>query len=88
MQPEKLGDCSKVICTGTVLVNQTLDDLLPHFSNASQVFIVGPTVGCLPDPLFDRGITHLGGSTVLNKAQFLQLWQAQESGATLADAMC
>ena len=78
LEPEKLKDCSKIICTGTVLVNQTIDDLLPHFSSARQVFIVGPTVGCLPDPLFDRGITHLGGSTVLNKAQFLRLWQAQE----------
>jgi uncharacterized protein (DUF4213/DUF364 family) len=78
LEPEKLKDCSKIICTGTVLVNQTIDDLLPHFSNAKQIFIVGPTVGCLPDPLFDRGITQLGGCTVLDSAQFLGLWAAQE----------
>jgi len=78
LKPEKLKDCSKIICTGTVLVNQTIDDLLPHFSNARQIFIVGPTVGCLPDPLFDRGITQLGGCTVLDSAQFLRLWAAQE----------
>ncbi len=78
MEPEKLNACSKIICTGTVLVNQTIDDLLPHFKNASQVFIVGPTVGCLPDPLFDRGITQLGGCTVLDSAQFIRLWAAQE----------
>jgi uncharacterized protein (DUF4213/DUF364 family) len=78
LEPEKLKDCSKIICTGTVLVNQTIDDLLPHFSNARQIFIVGPTVGCLPDPLFDRGITQLGGCTVLDKTQFLRLWAAQE----------
>ena len=78
LEPEKLKDCSKIICTGTVLVNQTIDDLLPHFNNASQIFVVGPTVGCLPDPLFDRGITHLGGSTVLDSSQFLCLWAAQE----------
>ena len=78
LEPEKLNDCSKIICTGTVLVNQTIDDLLPHFSNAKQIFIVGPTVGCLPDPLFDRGITQLGGCTVLDNAQFLRLWAAQE----------
>jgi uncharacterized protein (DUF4213/DUF364 family) len=78
LQPEKLKDCSKIICTGTVLVNQTIDDLLPHFSNARQIFIVGPTVGCLPDPLFDRGITQLGGCTVLDSTQFLRLWAAQE----------
>ena len=78
LDPEKLKDCSKIICTGTVLVNQTIDDLLPYFSNASQIFIVGPTVGCLPDPLFDRGITQLGGCTVLDSAQFLRLWATQE----------
>jgi hypothetical protein len=78
LEPEKLNDCSKIICTGTVLVNQTIDDLLPHFSNARQIFIVGPTVGCLPDPLFDRGITRLGGCTVLDTVQFLNLWTTQE----------
>ncbi len=78
LEPKKLKDCSKIICTGTVLVNQTIDDLLPHFSNAKQIFIVGPTVGCLPDPLFDRGITQLGGCTVLDNAQFLRLWAAEE----------
>ena len=78
LEPEKLKDCSKIICTGTVLVNQTLDDLLPHFRNARQIFIVGPTVGCLPDPLFDRGITQLGGCTVLDTVQFLSLWTAQK----------
>ena len=78
LDPEKLKDCSKIICTGTVLVNQTIDDMLPYFSNASQIFIVGPTVGCLPDPLFDRGITQLGGCTVLDSAQFLRLWATQE----------
>jgi hypothetical protein len=78
LEPEKLNACSKIICTGTVLVNQTIDDLLPHFSNARQIFIVGPTVGCLPDPLFDRGITRLGGCAVLDTVQFLSLWRAQE----------
>lgn len=78
LNPEKLADCSKIICTGTVLVNQTIDDLLPYFSNAEEIFLVGPTVGCLPDPLFDRGVTYLGGCTVIDKVQFLHLWAAQE----------
>ncbi len=78
LDPEKLNHCNKIICTGTVLVNQTIDDLLPHFDNAEQVFIVGPTVGCLPDPLFDRGITQLGGCRILDPARFLHLWATQE----------
>jgi uncharacterized protein len=78
LEPEKLSACNKIICTGTVLVNQTIDDLLPCFGNAEQIFIVGPTVGCLPDPLFDRGITQLGGCAVLDTAQFLGLWKTQQ----------
>ncbi|NIX00505.1 MAG: hypothetical protein GWN13_20090, partial [Phycisphaerae bacterium] len=74
LSPERLKACNKIICTGTVLVNQTIDDLLPWFVNAEQISIVGPTVGCLPDPLFDRGITHLGGSVVLDKTRFIKLW--------------
>ena len=77
-ESEKLNNCNKIICTGTVLVNQTIDNLLPHFGNAKQIFIVGPTVGCLPDPLFDRGITQLGGCRVLDHARFLQLWATQQ----------
>ncbi|MCP4982713.1 MAG: hypothetical protein GY935_19725 [Gammaproteobacteria bacterium] len=78
LDPKKLSNCNKIICTGTVLINQTIEDLLPHCVNARQIFIVGPTVGCLPDPLFDRGITRLGGCAVLNTTEFLRLWAAQE----------
>lgn len=78
LEPEKLTTCSKIICTGTVLVNQTIDELVPQFCNADRVLIVGPTVGCLPDPLFERGITQLGGSCVLDNTHFLRLWKNQE----------
>lgn len=78
LDAEKLSNCNKIICTGTVLVNQTIDHLLPHFGNAEQVFIVGPTVGCLPDPLFDRGITQLGGCRVLDDRRFIELWRSQQ----------
>ena len=78
LQPEKLQDCNRIICTGTVLVNQTIDDLLPQFSNAESIFIVGPTVGCLPDPLFDRGVTQLGGCVVKDTSEFIRLWRNQQ----------
>ena len=73
-----LNSCNKVVCTGTVLINQTLDSVLEHCGNAEQILIVGPTTGCLPDPLFDRGVTLLGGSVVVDHRKFLQLWAAQE----------
>ena len=78
LEPEKLKACNRIICTGTVLVNQTIDDLLPYFSNAESIFIVGPTVGCVPDPLFDRGITQLGGCAIEDTGEFIRLWRNQQ----------
>jgi uncharacterized protein (DUF4213/DUF364 family) len=74
----RLSSCNKVVCTGTVLINQTIDSVLANCGNAEQILIVGPTTGCLPDPLFDRGVTLLGGSIVVDHCKFAQLWAAQE----------
>jgi uncharacterized protein (DUF4213/DUF364 family) len=73
-----LTNCNKVVCTGTVLINQTIDSVIENCGNAEQILIVGPTTGCLPDPLFDRGVTLLGGSIVVDHRKFVQLWAAQE----------
>ncbi|MEE8594099.1 MAG: DUF364 domain-containing protein [Candidatus Bipolaricaulota bacterium] len=73
-----LNSCNKVVCTGTVLINQTIDSVLENCGNAEQILIVGPTTGCLPDPLFDRGVTLLGGSVVVDYRKFVQLWAAQD----------
>ena len=34
--------------------------------NAQRIVLLGPSVGAPPDPLFARGITHLGGSWVMD----------------------
>ena len=74
----RLSSCNKIVCTGTVLINQTIDSVMENCGNAEQILIVGPTTGCLPDPLFDRGVTLLGGSIVVDHRKFVQLWAAQE----------
>ena len=50
--------------TSTVLLNDSLDAMLAHCRGARAVAMVGPGAGCLPQPLFDRGITALGGTWV------------------------
>ncbi len=84
LDPALLGACNKVVCTGTALVNQTIDSVLQHCRGAGQILIVGPTIGCLPEPLFDRGVTTLGGSRVVDPARFVEQWAAQQKwrGAT------
>lgn len=72
-----LADCDTVICTGTTLINHTIDNILDHCGNASQIHLLGPTTGCLPDPLFARGVTTIGGRRVVDPVRFLKHWQEQ-----------
>ncbi len=73
----RLRRCSKVVCTGTVLVNHTADAVLQQCSSAQTVMLAGPTVGCLPDPLFARGVTLVGGCAVTETPAFLERWRSQ-----------
>lgn len=73
-----LTACNKILCTGTTLVNQTLDSVLPYTKDAEALYLIGPTVGCLPDPLFKRGVTTVGGRQVIDCAHFIELWRTQQ----------
>lgn len=66
-----LAGCERVIGTCSVLLNDTLDDVLAACRHARQRVLVGPTAGCLPDPLFARGVHALGGRRVTDRAGFL-----------------
>lgn len=71
MDPSRLSTCNKVLCTGTTLLNNTLDEILSHCCPDAFVSIIGPTVGYFPDPLFARGVDVLGGRVVKNGELFL-----------------
>jgi len=78
-----LAACNKVLATGTLLINDTLDAVLAHTRNAERVALVGPTVGGLPDALFARGVHVLGGTWVHDTAQFTHaLVRGEERAAT------
>ncbi len=61
LDPRELEACDKVLSTSTVLLNDTLDAVLSHCTAASAFAMIGPGASCLPDPLFRRGVTLLGG---------------------------
>jgi len=65
-----LAGCNKILSTSTVLLNDTLDALLERCRHAQRVALIGPGAGCLPDPLFARGVTSLGGSWVVDAEAF------------------
>jgi hypothetical protein len=66
----ELAGCNKVLTTSTVLLNDTLDAMLERCRHAERVAMIGPGAGCLPDPLFARGVTLLGGSWIVDAAGF------------------
>jgi len=59
--PKDLAGCAQVLCTASVLINDTLDELLEACSDVQDFQIVGPTGSGLPDALFARGVAGIGG---------------------------
>jgi len=66
----ELARCNKILSTSTVMLNDTLDDILDRCRHAERIALVGPGAGCLPDPLFARGVTLLGGSWITDPPGF------------------
>ena len=67
----ELESCTKVVSTSTLLLNDTLDRMLGHCRNARWFAMVGPSAGCLPDALFARGVTLVGGNWIQDGAGFV-----------------
>jgi hypothetical protein len=55
-----------------VLLNDTLDAVLAACTRARHraFALIGPGAGCLPDALFARGVTLLGGTWIESPAGF------------------
>ena len=64
LDADALRECDKVIATGTLVLNDSLDAMLARCTRARHVALIGPSMGCLPDALFARGVTLLGGSWI------------------------
>lgn len=66
LDPRVLAGCSAILCTGATLVNDSFEDMLTWCGGATTLALVGPTVGCFPDPLFARGVDIVAGTCVSN----------------------
>lgn len=71
LDPAELADCSQIVSTCAVMLNDTLDDVLAACRNAQRFAVVGPTASCVPDPLFARGVDSLGGRRVIEREKFV-----------------
>jgi uncharacterized protein (DUF4213/DUF364 family) len=79
-----LAGCSKVLSTTTLLLNDTLEPALRACSGARRIAMVGPSGGCLPDPLFARGVTLLGGTLIADRSGFLSAFSRGEPWSRFA----
>ncbi|MBL8330118.1 MAG: hypothetical protein JNJ71_14835 [Rubrivivax sp.] len=78
LDAQALRACNKVLATGTLLMNDSLDRMLEPCAGASSIALIGPTASCLPDALFQRGVTLMGGSWVTDGPRFLAALSAGE----------
>ena len=76
LDAEELRACNKVLCTSTVLLNDTLERILACCQAATQVALIGPSAGCLPDVLFARGVTFVGGNWIVDAQGFVAALRA------------
>ena len=79
-----LEGCNKVLSTSTILLNHTIDAMLAHCRRAERIVLIGPSAGCLPGPLFARGVTVVGGSWVTDRAGFVDVLRRGEAWSEFA----
>lgn len=83
-----LNGCNKVLCTGTTVQNDTLEEVLLHCSAAEHISVLGPTAGYFPDPLFARGVHVLGGRLVNDGLLLLELIAQRQPWGTATQKLC
>ncbi|MGF1643355.1 MAG: Rossmann-like domain-containing protein [Thiotrichales bacterium] len=71
LDASELAGCNKILSTSTILLNDTLDRMLDFGHHAERFAMIGPGAGCLPEPLFARGVTLLGGAWIDDRDGFL-----------------
>lgn len=74
-----LAGCNTVVGTSTMLLNDSLDAMLAAAPNAERFALIGPSAGLWPDTLFERGVTLLGGTQVVDGAAFAEAMAAGTS---------
>ena len=70
--PASLGSCARVLCTASTLINDTLCELLEAIGPQTPVELVGPSGSGVPEPLFARGVTAVGGISFAGRESLLE----------------
>lgn len=81
---QRLASCNKIVGTSTMLLNDTLDAMLAAAPGATQFAVIGPSAGLWPDALFERGITLMGGTRIVDGPGFRAAMASGASWSTSA----
>jgi uncharacterized protein (DUF4213/DUF364 family) len=74
-------DIDYLFCTGSSLVNDTLEKILEIFKKkVKKIILIGPSASMLPDILFDYGIDLIGGMRFFDSDSAIRV--LQEGGGT------
>lgn len=76
-----------LIITGATLVTHTLEKILLEAGPNAEIVVMGPTVGFLPEPLFERGVRVVGGVWVKKPDHLLDVLAAGGSGYHFFDTL-
>ncbi len=88
LDPAALTQCNKILCTSTLLLNDSIDPILAHCGQADEVAIIGPSAGFLPDPLFARGVETVGGHQVVDVEGFIARCEGEEKWGSTSRKYC
>ena len=70
-----------LFCTGTTIINNTLESILEKFKRRAQkIILIGPTASMIPDILFDYGVDIVSGMEIFNSKTAMKV--VQEGGGT------
>lgn len=74
------GDADMAIITGSALANNTMDQLLSEIPSTVQIIVVGPTGGIIPEFLFNKNVSIIGATRVLNTDMLFKMIAEGASG--------
>ncbi|NVM37707.1 MAG: DUF364 domain-containing protein [Candidatus Lokiarchaeota archaeon] len=70
-----------LFCTGTAILNNTLESILEKFKKRTQkIILIGPTASMIPDIMFDYGVDIVSGMEIFDSEATVQV--IQEGGGT------
>lgn len=70
--PSGLIGCDLVLCSASALINDSLEGLLALLAGRVRIEMIGPSGSGLPDPLFARGVSAVGGSLFSSQAELIE----------------